>query len=143
MANPATTQALALPRETRPPRNRKSLPYSEVATCVATVEGPKIYHVSGPYLGSPIIFRRAEFDGFLSKLASPMTKSPLFSEAGIKEYLLEMHKAGTYTNKAEVWEEMEPRPSWRAFNEAFKAAKKEDPTFGKLGRPPAKKKPDG
>jgi integrase len=35
--NPATTQALALPRETRPPRNRKSLPYSEVAHCVATV----------------------------------------------------------------------------------------------------------
>ena len=41
--NPATTQALALPRETRPIRNRKALPYSEVAQCIETVKDSGAY----------------------------------------------------------------------------------------------------
>ncbi len=36
--NPATTEALALPRETRKPQHRKSLPYSEVAGCIEAVQ---------------------------------------------------------------------------------------------------------
>jgi integrase len=35
--NPATTQALALPRETRKPKHRKSLHYSEVSACTEAV----------------------------------------------------------------------------------------------------------
>lgn len=36
--NPATTQALALPRETRKPEHRKSLHYLQVADCIAAVK---------------------------------------------------------------------------------------------------------
>ena len=36
--NPATTQALALPRETRTIKRRKALPYSEVADCIRAVK---------------------------------------------------------------------------------------------------------
>lgn len=36
--NPATSQALALPRDTRKPQHRKSLPFSEVAGCIEAVK---------------------------------------------------------------------------------------------------------
>jgi integrase len=35
--NPAISQALALPRETRQPKHRKALPYSEVANCIEVI----------------------------------------------------------------------------------------------------------
>ena len=41
--NPATTQALALPRETRPVKHRRSLPYSEVADCIAAVKASRAW----------------------------------------------------------------------------------------------------
>jgi integrase len=37
-SNPATTQALALPRETRKPQHRRSLHYSDVAGCIDAVK---------------------------------------------------------------------------------------------------------
>lgn len=36
--NPATSEALALPRETRKPQHRKSLPYAEVSDCIEAVK---------------------------------------------------------------------------------------------------------
>ncbi|MDU8945302.1 tyrosine-type recombinase/integrase [Ovoidimarina sediminis] len=41
--NPATTQALALPRETRAVQHRKSLPYSEVSGCIETVTASRAW----------------------------------------------------------------------------------------------------
>ena len=37
LVNPATTQALALPRQTHKPKHRKSLPYPEVSECIEAV----------------------------------------------------------------------------------------------------------
>ena len=37
VSNPAVSDALALPRETRAPQHRKSLPYSEVAACIDAI----------------------------------------------------------------------------------------------------------
>ena len=39
--NPATAQALALPREPRKPEHRKALPYAEVAGCIEAVRASK------------------------------------------------------------------------------------------------------
>jgi len=44
--NPATTQALALPRETRRPQHRKSLPYSEVADCIEAVKASDAWNAT-------------------------------------------------------------------------------------------------
>ncbi|AZQ69188.1 site-specific integrase [Silicimonas algicola] len=41
--NPATTQALALPRETREPQHRKSLHYSEVADCIEAIHASRAW----------------------------------------------------------------------------------------------------
>jgi integrase len=41
--NPATTQALALPRETRQAQHFKSLPYHDTAQCIATIQQSKAW----------------------------------------------------------------------------------------------------
>ena len=46
--NPATTQALALPRDTRKPQHRKSLPYTNVAKCLEAV------HASGAWMATKL-----------------------------------------------------------------------------------------
>ncbi len=46
LENPATTQALALPRETRKPKHRKSLPYSEVSNCIDAVYASSAWAVT-------------------------------------------------------------------------------------------------
>ena len=46
--NPATSQALALPRDDRTVTHRRSLPYSEVAGCIARVQS------SGAWLGTKL-----------------------------------------------------------------------------------------
>ncbi len=40
-ANPATAEALALPREERATRHRRALPYGEVATCLAAIRASR------------------------------------------------------------------------------------------------------
>lgn len=42
-ANPATTEALALPREERTTKHRKALPYTEVASCLEAVHASRAW----------------------------------------------------------------------------------------------------
>lgn len=49
-SNPATTQALALPRDTRSIRHYKSLPYSEVSACIGAVKA------SGAWVATKLAF---------------------------------------------------------------------------------------
>ncbi|MEQ8899539.1 MAG: hypothetical protein RID23_20870 [Roseovarius sp.] len=115
------------------------IPGSGSEKFVAVGSGPKIYRLSGPHIGAPILFKRQEFEKFLLKQKCPGSASDL-SEAGIKKALLEMHNGGTYTNKEAAWEYFKRLTTKRKFDTAFKVAKQEDPTFGKVGKPPSKKK---
>lgn len=142
-------EAIEYPKENliEPPKGGKHLlkneivdlcvgvPGSGTVEFVAVGKGPKIYNISGPYIGSLVLFERKEFDRHYLKLTGPETASPLGSVAGIKEHLLKMHKSGKYTNKEEAWGEIKSEVTWRKFDQGFKAAKKEDSTFGKVGRP--------
>jgi integrase len=42
-SNPAVSQALALPREVRKPKHRRSLPYSQVAECIETIKASQAW----------------------------------------------------------------------------------------------------
>ena len=50
VSNPSTAEALALPRDTHVPKNRKSVPYSEVATFLATVQASRAWVATKQFL---------------------------------------------------------------------------------------------
>ncbi|WP_170480626.1 hypothetical protein [Ruegeria arenilitoris] len=116
------------------------VPGSGTKKYVAIGGGPKIYNISGPYIGSPILFERKEFEKFFLKIFGDATGSSGLSLIGVKNALLQKHKAGTYKNKEEEWDHYNGLVPKSIFNKAFKAAKQEDPSFGKVGKPPAKNK---
>ena len=116
------------------------VPGSGTTKFIAIGKGEKIFHVAGPYVGSPILFHRKEFEKFFKSLNGDITGSADHSESSIKKTLLEKHNAGTYKSKEVEWENYNGLVPRRRFNAAFKAAKQEDASFGKVGKPPAKTK---
>lgn len=145
-------KAIEYPKESyvAPPEGGKHLPANEILDLRVGVpgsgttkyvffgKGPSILGKTGPYIGSPVVFKRKEFEKYLLTMNKETNSSDVGSEAWVKNTLLQKHKMGTYTNKEALWEELKPLTTSQTYRAGFKAAKKEDPTFGKVGAPSKK-----
>ena len=63
--NPATVDALALPKVERPPVHRKALPYSEVSGCIEAVRASRASCCSkaGPRISDPHMLKKRRGSG--------------------------------------------------------------------------------